>query len=42
MADILIISDFCFGDPFPDTMKRLKTERDKGTRLPHMAINLHN
>lgn len=38
MADILIISDFHFSLPKPDTWKRIKEEQKKGTRFYGLSI----
>lgn len=38
MADILIISDFRFSLPKPDTWKRIKEEQKKGTRFYGLSI----
>lgn len=39
MADILIISDFHFSFPKPDTWKRIKEEQKKGTRFYGLSID---
>lgn len=42
MADALIISDFCFPIPIEKTMKRLKEEQRKGTRLYGLNVQRRN
>lgn len=42
MADALIISDFCFPLPIAKTMKRLKEEQSKGTRLYGLNLQRRN
>lgn len=39
MADILIISDFCFPKPIVETLKKMTNEHDKGTRFYGLQIN---
>lgn len=39
MADILIISDFCFSAPLGPTRKGMKREHDKGTRFYGLQID---
>ena len=38
MADILIISDFCFPKPLPTTQNRMEENRKKGTRFYGLQI----
>lgn len=42
MADALIISDFCFPLPIEKTMKQLKEEQRKGTRLCGLNVQKSN
>lgn len=39
MADVLIISDFCFPDPVEMTRKKMNEEHEKGTRFYGLQIN---
>ena len=39
MADVLIISDFYFAPPTPETLKMMEDERKKGTRFYGLHIN---
>ena len=39
MADVLIISDFCFDKPEPATLNSMKAEHDKGTRFYGLQID---
>ncbi len=38
MADILIISDFCFPKPLPSTQNRMEENRKKGTMFYGLQI----
>lgn len=42
MADVLIISDFCFPLPLNTTIKDMKIEHDKGTRFYGLLIDKHS
>ena len=42
MADVLIISDFCFLKPFPKTMERMENHRKKGTKFYGLHIGDYN
>lgn len=39
MADVLVISDFCFNTPLERTRKKMNTEHDKGTRFYGLQID---
>jgi len=39
MADVLIISDFCFDQPIMSTMKMMQEAHEKGTRFYGLKIN---
>ena len=38
MADVLVISDFYFPEPCPDTAKKIKAEQGKGTRFYGLRV----
>lgn len=39
MADVLIISDFCWSTPFNDVMEKMKKEQAKGTKFYGLEID---
>ncbi len=39
MADVLIISDFCWSAPFHDVREKMKKEQDKGTKFYGLEID---
>lgn len=39
MADVLIISDFCWSTPFHDVMEKMKKEQAKGTKFYGLEID---
>lgn len=39
MADVLLVSDFCFPDPIPATQTKILAEKHKGTRFYGLCID---